>query len=334
LDSYAGKDLRLMIVPKFWAEGRIRERVEGRQVTVRRFGWSDASQADAQAMADTRTREALARIVAGQELVRRELKRAYNGSEGVPIREEIVAQFGEVIITRNGYGALCLNTPNVLFADIDFQQSVGPLLALLFIWPLLAGAVALGWFVHWGLGCMAAVLAVGLGYLLAAAWRQLTIRLAGGDEQLARQRLERFLTAHPHWYLRLYRTPAGLRVLALHQMFDPGEPAVTECFRALGTDPIYAQMCLRQRCFRARVSPKPWRVGINRHVRPCGVWPIDESRLPERQAWVSAYEQAAHGYASCQFLAALGSGAVHPTAAEVQRLHDDLCQANRALPLA
>ena len=41
-----------MIVPKFWAEGRIRERVQGRQVTVRRFGWSDASQADAQAMAE------------------------------------------------------------------------------------------------------------------------------------------------------------------------------------------------------------------------------------------------------------------------------------------
>lgn len=28
-----------MIVPGFWAEGRVQHKVPGRQVTVRRFGW-------------------------------------------------------------------------------------------------------------------------------------------------------------------------------------------------------------------------------------------------------------------------------------------------------
>lgn len=324
-----------MIVPKFWAEGRIRERTAERQVTVRRFGWSNESQADAQAMADARTRKALAQILAGNPLERREPKSAYNGAEGVPIREEIVAEEGDIVITRNSYGALCLNTPNVLFADIDYHDVANTWLTVLLSGILLGGALAAGWFVHWGLGCAAAFVSLFLGPLLAWLFTRMLVNATGGDEPRARQRLERFLSAHPHWYVRLYRTPAGLRVLALHQTFDPLDPAVAECFRALGTDPIYVLMCLRQRCFRARVSPKPWRIGIDQRLKPRpGVWPIDPARLPERRAWIANYDRAATNFASCQFIAALGSGTVHPAAAAVQRLHDDLCQATRALPIA
>jgi len=41
----------------------------------------------------------------------------------VPIREEIVSRHGDTIITRNSYGARCLNTPNALFADITVSGS-------------------------------------------------------------------------------------------------------------------------------------------------------------------------------------------------------------------
>jgi hypothetical protein len=49
-----------MIIPKYWAEARLRDRVRGHQLTLRRFGWSDASQEDAQASAEIRVKEALA----------------------------------------------------------------------------------------------------------------------------------------------------------------------------------------------------------------------------------------------------------------------------------
>ena len=49
-----------MIVPQYWAESRVHYRKQGRQVTVRRFGWSDTGQADAQANADALRQEALA----------------------------------------------------------------------------------------------------------------------------------------------------------------------------------------------------------------------------------------------------------------------------------
>ena len=101
-----------MIVPRFWAEGRLQVRDAQRQVTVRRFGWSDESEAAAQAHADARTREALERILAGESLPRRDHKVPYNGAEGLPIREEILERHGEAVITRNTYGSRCLNTPS------------------------------------------------------------------------------------------------------------------------------------------------------------------------------------------------------------------------------
>jgi hypothetical protein len=325
-----------MIVPQFWAEARLRDEANGRQVTVRRFGWSDESPSDAQANADARAREALVRILSGERLPRRELKRAYNGSEGVPIREEIVERHGESIITRNSYGALCLNTPNVLFADIDFTDQPSMRLVALSMALLSVVALAIGWQLRvWQLAIAGVIAAVLAAYPIARAWTRLLLSLTGGPEQQARRRIARFLEKHPDWHLRLYLTPAGLRVLALHQTFDPNEAAVTECFHKLGVDPIYARMCRRQNCFRARVSPKPWRLGIGQHMRPRpGIWPVDPERMPERRRWIAEYEQAAQRYASCRFLEAVGSGKVDPAAREVQLLHDQHSQANRALEIA
>ena len=110
-----------MLVPHFWAETRLQNRLPTKQVTVRRWGWSDLSQEDAQALADRRAREAMERILSGENLRRRETKDSYGTEDGVPIREEVIARHGNVVITRNSYGSLCLNTPNVLFADVDAQ---------------------------------------------------------------------------------------------------------------------------------------------------------------------------------------------------------------------
>lgn len=143
-----------MIVPQFWAEARLQHRAQKKQVTVRRFGWSDLSQEAAQAHADVRVREAFDRILSGEKLPRREHKESYNGAEGLPIREQIVARHGETVITRNSYGALCLNTPNVLFADIDFDDP-GPSRRLKrwIRWPLLIAAAVVGvWLRSWWAG--------------------------------------------------------------------------------------------------------------------------------------------------------------------------------------
>jgi hypothetical protein len=325
-----------MIVPQYWAEARLQHRDQRRQVTVRRFGWSDDSQADAQANADARAREALARLVAGEALPKRERKVAYGGAPGVPIREEIVSHQGDTVVTRNAYGARCLNTPNVLFADIDFQEGSSTALTLWICGVLLLAAFAAGAALHSGWYTLGfAVLALALGHRISKTVHKLVLLGKGGVERIARARIARFVDEHPDWHLRLYRTPSGLRALAMHRTFDPAEPAVADCFSALGVDPDYARLCLQQHCFRARVSPKPWRISIPGNMRlPAGVWPVSPERLPERDRWIEGYEQAARDYAACRFIEAVGSKAAALEARAVQRLHDELCQATGALPIA
>ena len=324
-----------MIVPQYWAESRLQRRERGRQVTVRRFGWSDASQAAAQSHADERARESLERILAGQSLNRREPKVPYNGAEGVPIREEIVARHGPTLITRNSYGALCLNTPNVLFADIDFPTAPSCRFIIALMPLLFLGALAMG--VRFGslrtilfLMAMAPFAAA----LAAGPIHRVLTRLHGGAEAMALRRVRRYAEQNQDWSLRPYRTPAGLRVLATHRTFAPDEQEVGTFFRSLCTDSIYVRMCTRQQCFRARVSPKPWRIGISSHMRPRpGTWPVAPEKLEMRTAWIAEYERQAEGFAACAFLESLGSGVTHREVQSVIDLHDALCHAQSGRPL-
>lgn len=325
-----------MIVPQFWAEARIQRRSGKKQITARRFGWSDISQDDAQAHAETRAGDALRRLESGEKLRRREPKVPYNGAEGVPIREEIVSRHGNVIITRNLYGARCLNTPDVLFADVDFEVSTPAKLTGL---GMLVGVVGAGWFgwsVHsFKAGLFATFVGLFLGIRAAALLHTLLLKRGGGPENSARGRIDKFIGQHRDWRLRLYRTPAGFRALAMHRTFDPIEEDVAEFFRALGTDPVYVRMCTNQRCFRARVTAKPWRIGIGEHLRPRpGVWPINPERMPGRLRWIENYERKSAGYASCQFVAEFGDGGVHEATLAVQRLHDQLSRSDSTLPIA
>ncbi len=325
-----------MIVPQYWAESRRQIRKAGRQVTVRRFGWSDGSLAEAQRMADERADAALNRVLAGERLPRREPKVPYNGAEGVPIREEIVGQHGPVVLTRNSYGAICLNTPNVLFADIDFQNERPGCLVEICVLVVFLGLLAVAW--RDGtrdLGLLRTLIAIPIGIGIAALIQRARPGLLGTSESRARTRIQSFLERNPDWNLRIYRTPAGLRLLVTQRTFDPDEAEVRKFFRAMRVDPLYARMCLRQKCFRARVTAKPWRIGIPEHLRPRpGVWPIAPVRLPARLAWVAEYEARASGFAACELLDELGCGMVDVQARAVIALHDRLCQVGKGLPLA
>jgi hypothetical protein len=327
-----------VIVPAFWAEGRARTRHRDRQVTVRRFGWSDVSQAEAQAMADARAAEALRRIVAGETLPRREPKVPYNGAAGVPIREEIVGRFGDVVITRNSYGARCLNTPDVLFADVDAEAPFPEWLIQL-IGFVTMGAGIYVWWIGRSLGAAAFAWVVAFFVVATAAYVVHRLRAGGGSVehkiQAARTRIAKWIAAHPGWAVRVYRTPSGLRVMATHQRFAPSDPVVTAFFEAIGVDRVYARMCANQQCFRARLTAKPWRIGIEAHMKPRpGVWPINPERRPDRDAWVSRYEAASQGYAACRFLESVGAGRVHIDVETVRRLHDDQSKALLDLPIA
>lgn len=326
-----------MIVPDHWAEARRQHREPGRQVTVRRFGWSTASVGEAQAMADRRADEALARVLAGEKLPRREPKVPYNGAAGVPIREEVLARHGEEVVTRNAYGARCLNTPSALFADVDLAVEAGlrPVLVGFAVLALLSLGVGMG-VGSWRVGAGLLVAALLLAAPLARLAQRALLAAQGGAEARARRRLAAFVAVHPGWNVRLYRTPAGLRLLATHRPFEPGEAEVTAFFDAVRADPVYVRMCRNQQCFRARLTAKPWRIGMAGHLRPRpGVWPVSPRGELLRASWVARYEAQAAGFAACRYVESVGTGVLHERVRPVVDLHDREARALQAnVPLA
>jgi len=258
-------------------------------------------------------------------------------AEGVPIREQIVARHGKTVITRNCYGALCLNTPEVMFVDIDFERQASGWLAAV-VSLVTGGAVVFAAIALWRMP-LAAALISGVAWAvvlrLAWAWTHHKLVLTRTTlEQRARQRVIDFLQKRPDWRVRLYRTPAGFRLLVMHRLFDPHDAAVEECFAALKADPMYAKMCHMQRCFRARVSPKPWRIGLEARILPYAAWDARYAGLPQRLAWIEHYERAAQGYCACRFVEELGQGNCADATEAVRLLHDDMCRVDESLPSA
>jgi hypothetical protein len=131
---------------------------------------------------------------------------------------------------------------------------------------------------------------------------------------------------------RVYRTAAGLRVLETARVHEPGSPPVLELMRAAGTDRAFVTLCGVQKCFRARLTPKPWRI---EQPKPPTSFPFasaaDEARM---RRWQQAYEAASSGFAVCRLIEQIGTPRVHADLARTLETHDRLTRATADLPLA
>jgi hypothetical protein len=326
-----------MIIPSFWAEAKSKGQKDKRRFTVQRFGWSELSQADAQRHAEERVEKALQAIIAGEKLSFREYKVPYNGAEGVPIREEVISRHDDAVITRNSYGALCVNVPDIVFADMDFEEAPreSPALVLGIVTFVLAW-IGMSFFYAWFIALpIAFFLMIAVSVVSNKLFQARNSNPDNDQEAQILARVESFITLYPDWLIRLYRTPAGFRAMVMQQKFASSADEVKILFHFLKVDPIYERMCERQACFRARVSPKPWRIGISSRMGPRpGVWPIKAEYLSKRKDWVGLYDKKSKAYASCRFVAELGAGKADSDIVNLMKLHDDLCQADSDLPLA
>jgi hypothetical protein len=358
-----------MIIPIYWDEHKEkRKTAEKRQVTISRFGWSENTQNEALELAKKRVDEAFTQLSAGHDVERRELRVSYNGSDGVPIREEIIQYHDDAVVTRNIYGALCLNTPDVVFADVDFGDNYHYRSNKIWAWIL----IVIGYSVYifapdFFYDLSQNMFSYDLYYLFLnnfydihigtvigsigiILWAYLTLkdRWTNVDDAKFIQNaydqkltlIKQFSDNHPEWNLRIYRTPAGFRVMAMHQTYSSDDPEIIEFFTKIDCDRQYAVMCKRQGCFRARVSPKPWRVGLigeEAKMSPrgkAGVWPVSKNTVDQRNAWISKYDDFSNGYASCRFEVQLGAEKLNEKCEKIRRIHDQYCKADGGLPLA
>lgn len=324
-----------MIIPRYWADAKMAITMDGKTQTYRRFGWSNDSEADAELSARKHVEDACVRAKAGERVRRVDHKVAYNGAEGLPIREEVIKTFDDSVLSRNSYGSLCLNTPDVVFADVDVIPKPNYLPNVFGYIALVAGAVigasmALPDLDSW------LVVAAMVGFLgiFEALKRYAARNWLASPAKKALKRIRDFSSANVDWRLRVYRTPQGYRVLVMHSCFSPDSTHVQRFFSEIGTDPNYVRMCNNQQCFRARVSPKPWRIGLNRVDSGSGVWPVKPEHLRSREKWLRRYEQESRAFASCVYIESLGANQLDVKAERIRAIHDEYSQAGRDLPLA
>jgi hypothetical protein len=261
--------------------------------TFSSWRWSDVSEADAKTQAEAAARALEARHAAG------ELRDGGHGyySER-PFREPVLREFpgsdgkAAAVVTRNVYGCEVLNAARALIVDVDFPDPEKA--------PKAASSGGL------------------FGRLFGKAPAP---EPAASPEAEALTRVRSWLQANPTWSWRIYRTKAGLRLLATHDVFEPQSSAVEMAFDQLQADPLYRKLCRAQQCFRARLTPKPWRCGQKAAPRS---WPWVNAALErEFNDWQSKYETARRGFATCQFIKTEGSGSTHPDLAPLIAFHDE-----------
>lgn len=159
-------------------------------------------------------------------------------------------------------------------------------------------------------------------------------QLFGGmsAEEKARRALCDALRNYGRATFRVYRTASGFRAIAIDREFDPTEREVQDLMRATNTDPAYVRLCMAQRSFRARLTPKPWRCNI---PPPPGRYPRTDSELQRRfTCWLHDYERASLRYATCRYLETIGNGSPQGDARMLLEFHDRETRCNEALPLA
>ena len=144
-------------------------------------------------------------------------------------------------------------------------------------------------------------------------------RLFGGgrsEETILTERVQALCAADDSLGVRVYRTAAGFRLVLAGQGIALGSPRLESLFRTLEVDPLYSKLCAKQGCFRARLTPKPSRIGHKGAPR-CADSASAAAALAD---WAPAYESACKPYAVCRLVECFGRPVSHPALT----LHDEM----------
>lgn len=122
---------------------------------------------------------------------------------------------------------------------------------------------------------------------------------------------------YQEYSFRIYETHSGIRVIVLGKRFDPQASATLAMMKEFNCDPLYTLLCQKQACFRARLTPKPYRMKLRGHKIK---FPRDSEANAKLQEWLAKYEAESRNFSVCKFIEQIG-GAYMP---EAVRLHDEL----------
>lgn len=275
-----------MRIPPYWAKAaHAGTDKAGKTLSFSAWGWSFTDLAAAKADAAQRAKSVFDHWVMGKQ------RDSYDYLDR-PLREEILDSLshgGEEIamVTRNRYGALVLNCASVCFADLDYPdiRSNGMIDAML---------------------------------LAFSTGRRQRRREAAREATL--QRVRDWARDHRQRSLRIYRTRAGLRLLFTDGLYSPNSSETKRLLAELGSDELYRRLTEKQECFRARLTPKPWRCGCE---RPPNRYPWEDATAERGyREWERKYREKTKAYVACELLESIGEPAREESIKTVVELHD------------
>jgi hypothetical protein len=92
-------------------------------------------------------------------------------------------------------------------------------------------------------------------------------------------------------------------------------------------DPLYTRLCIKQGCYRARLTPKPYRMSM----RAFKVRFPRNGEDQEFQEWLRNYESASRNFCVCKLMEQIGR---NDSLNEVVQLHDEITGINFRQTLA
>jgi len=140
------------------------------------------------------------------------------------------------------------------------------------------------------------------------------------DKQYFLDAMRAFQASHPEFVLQVYETRAGLRFLVTNREIRPDGPEVELLFQKLPVDRLYTRLCRTQLCFRARLTPKPWRIGL---PRPSARFPFSTD-LKQRSFnfWLAQYVAKSRNACAARRLELIGDAALPDAVRRVVDIHD------------
>lgn len=153
-------------------------------------------------------------------------------------------------------------------------------------------------------------------------WLRVANRLGrrARDKGFFLERMRAFQAEHAHLAFCVYETRAGLRFIVTNRELSPDAPEVELLFQSLKVDRLYTRLCRSQRCFRARLTPKPWRIGL---PRPKARFPF-RSELEQKSFnfWLAQYVAKSRNACAARRLERIGETTMPAAVRRVVELHD------------
>ena len=132
--------------------------------------------------------------------------------------------------------------------------------------------------------------------------------------------------------LRPYKTAGGYRAIVRNSQQVAGSDEAQSPLREFGADPLYVHLCKQQESFRARLTPKPWRMKM---WEPPVTYPFQTPAEQQRfDGWQADYASACARFATCRFIRRVGAGDTAPGFEELIDPHDEETEADSSLPFA